>query len=84
MLTDDEMQHIATILEARMHDDVAARKATRASHWKRRSAMVVVVLVMGYTTHKALEIPEISAAAQSFELILASMIDSIYSRVKEM
>lgn len=81
-MSEDDLQHVATILEARMHDAVQTRQQVKRSHWKRRTILVVVVLATGYATHYAIE-SGFAAAAQSFELVLASLIDSIYARVKE-
>lgn len=83
MLNDDELAQLAEKIEADMHDKIEARRTEKRKHWPRRVLLVVVVLVVGYGTHRMLEIPELSAAAQSFELVLASLIDSIYARVKE-
>lgn len=84
MINEDDAQHIADLIEARMHQNAVSKIVTRRVHWGRRISLVVVVLLTGYATHKVLEIPEVAAAAQSFELLLASMIDSIYARVKDM
>lgn len=83
-MTEEDMQHIAVLIEARMHENAVAKVSAKRTHWGRRISLVIVVLLTGYATHKVLEIPEVAAAAQSFELVLASMIDSIYSRVKDM
>lgn len=82
-LTEEELEKVAEIMEAHMHDRVEARKAGKKVHWGRRTVLVVIVLIVGCGTHYILEIPGLSIMAQSFELILASMIDSIYARVKE-
>lgn len=82
-MSEDEMQHVAELLEQHMHEHAVARKAQRRAHWKRRTVLVVVVLVVGYGTHMLLEVPELRAAAQSFELLLASMIDSIFAKARE-
>ena len=82
MLNDDELAQLAAKIEADMHDKVESRKSAKRVHWPRRVVLVVVVLVVGYGTHLVLE-AGFSAAAQSFELVIASLIDSIFARVKE-
>jgi hypothetical protein len=82
-MTEEEMSHVAELLEQHIHDHAAARKAARKAHWKRRTVMLVVVLVVGYGTHILLEVPELRAAAQSCELLLASFIDSLFAKARE-
>lgn len=83
MIDDTDCRHIAEMFEQihtqNLRDHEAANKH---KHRTRRIVLLVIVVGSGLAFHKALEIPEFAAAAQSFDLIICALIEHAFNRVK--
>ena len=82
-MSENDLEHVAALLEQHMKANVDARKAVRHSHWKRRGVLLVVVIVGGTGASIALHsFPILAGCAQSVELILTCAVDSLFSKAR--
>ena len=81
MIDPNEIEAIVAVVEARIHAEEP--KKLQKSHWPRRIVLTGVVMLAAIITHKLIEHEGLAHFAQSAELGLAAMFDSLFSRARE-
>lgn len=84
----EEAEEIAAIVEAQMqkheHEKDEPEMPLIRRSWKHRTAILIVVLVLGVAIHYLIENTEWKYAFHSAELALAAIIDSVFAKAREL
>lgn len=83
MMEETEIEMLATVLEARLHQHETARHHSRRKHWPRRAALACVVVVAAGLIHYIIEDVGLRSAAQSGEMILAALFEAVFTKARE-
>lgn len=83
MMDEAEIEALATILEARLHQHEAARHHSRRKHWPRRAMLVCVVVIAAGLIHYVVEDVGLRSAAQSGEMVLAALFEAVFTKARE-
>lgn len=84
MMEEQEIEALATILEARMQQHQSARAhAPPRKHWKRRCVLLGVVVIAAGFIHFIIEDVGLRSAAQSGEMVLAALFEAVFTKARE-
>lgn len=82
MMDEQELEALATALEAHMHAH-AIGHGKRRRHWPRRVALVCVALAGAGLINYIVEDVGLRSVAHSGEMILAALFEAIFTKARE-
>lgn len=85
-LDNEDIEAIATLVAGKLHHEEpepATRRQLFMRHLPRRCLILGIVLASGVVLHIIIEDTALRSVAQSAELALAAIFDSIFNKVRE-
>lgn len=82
MIDPNEVEAIASVIEARLHEAEGKEKQI-CRHWPRRVGLSVAVMVLAIFTHWLIAREGAEHLLQSAELGLAAPFDSLFTKARE-